>query len=491
MKNKFGLLDLTVCSIWALAILGDRHFWDTSLLIFAFLTTIIRISFVFAMLKSEKRAWISLAGMLVMISFMFYWSNLLGIDNMAKYMFYITGIDWNMKAYISLVLVCSLWIVILPFVLYFTMLFRKRLIRTDLEWYDMLGRILWKDNRAKAYSFLMLICIVAFYTGLAMDARACRVVCVMAPVASYLVLCNHYHVPSKNVWLLVVGMVVFYCAQPFGGFLRVVLLALSLLTVMYLGVVFCNYTKKCTLSVLLILYIGIFIPSLSIGYNVYSCINYGRFEYYSYVPYNGIFYISDSSKEYMGLRDRYGLLVKPEYEAVCHSFDGSWASKVELRKDGYSQYYNIWTGELSGIGDINGKLQAEICKKVKDFACKYGKEYSDCFEVKVTEIPTSRTVSHVKVVMYGFPHYNYGKGSFLPEDVTRLSSGEASYDKAVNVSDSRKMMLSYAYDLKKDSMLMYRINVKIALDSLPDKAMAVELTEKIAQSEMLSCKPVK
>lgn len=482
MKNKFGLLDLTVCSVWALAILGDRNFWDTPLLILAFLTAILRISFVFAMLKSEKRAWISLAGMLVMISFMFYWPNFLGIANMAKYMFYITCIDWNIKAYTGLVLVCSIWIVILPFVLYFTKLFCKKLIRTDLVWYDMLGRILWKDNRAKTYLFLMLICIVAFYTGLAMDARACRIVCIMAPVASYLVLCSHYHVPSKNVWLLVAGMVMFYYAQPFGGFWRVLLLALSLSSVIYLGTVFCSYTKKCTLSVFLILYIGIFIPSLSIGYNVYSCINYGRFGYYSHVPYNGIFYISDSSREYMGLRDRYGLLVKPEYEAVCHSFDGSWASKVELRKDGYSQYYNIWTGEFSGIGDINGKLQAEICKKVKDFACKYGKNYSDCFEVKVTEIPTSRTVGHVKVVMYGIPHYDYGKAPFLPEDAPCLSSGEVSYDKSVDVSDFRKMMLSYAFDLKTDSTLMYRINVKIALDSLPDKAMAVELTEKIAKS---------
>lgn len=481
MKNRFWLLDLIVCSVWILAILGDRNFWNTPLSVVASLTAVIRVSFVFAMLKSEKLAWVSLAGMVVTTSFMLCWSNFLSISNIARYMFYVTGMDWNMNVYTGLTVICFLWIVILPFVLYFTMLLRKKLKRTGLVWYDMLGRVLWKDNLARTYSILMIICIVAFYTGLAMDARACRIVCIVAPVASYLLLCSHYRVPYKNVWLLVIGMLVFFYVQPFAGFWRIALLALSLSSVIYMGIVFFNYTNKYILSVLLILYIGMFIPSLSIGYNIYSCINYGRFGYYSHVPYNGIFYINDSSKEYMGLRDRYGLLVKPEYEVVCHSFDGSWTSEVELRKDGYSRYYDIWTGEFRDESDINGELQAEICKKVKDFACKYGKDYYDCFEVKVTEIPTSRIISHVKVVMCGIPYYDYENEFSLPEDSFRLSSGETLCDTSVNIAGFKKKMLSYAFDFKTDSILTYRINVNIAQDSIPDNALAVELTEKIAQ----------
>lgn len=91
-------------------------------------------------------------------------------------------------------------------------------------------------------------------------------------------------------------------------------------------------TDKLVLSVLTVFYIGMFLPSLAIGYNQYACIRYGRQYYYSHAPYNGIFYIKDISGEKQGLRDRYGILVEPEYDGIYHPDGNGGLVEIELRK---------------------------------------------------------------------------------------------------------------------------------------------------------------
>lgn len=49
-------------------------------------------------------------------------------------------------------------------------------------------------------------------------------------------------------------------------------------------------------------------------------------------------------------------------------------------------------------------------------------------------------------------------------------------------------MLSYALDLKLDTVPMYRINLKIAQDKLPEKSMAEELANMISQNEFFNPK---
>ena len=121
---------------------------------------------------------------------------------------------------------------------------------------------------------------------------------------------------------------------------------------------------------------------------------------------------------------------------------------------------------------------------------KYTTDYDDRIEVKITELSTSKVLSHVKVAMYGLLFYNYKDTESLPEDTVDLASGEVSYDTLVCLKHSQKEMLSYAFDVKQDTVPMYRINLKIAQDKQPEKSMAEELANMISQNEFFNPKQI-
>lgn len=486
MRNKFLWIDLAVCSIWLLAILGDRNTWNSGVHFIAILTAAMRLTFTFSIVKGEKRAWIPLVGMITLTALMLQDFQLIGIDNMASYVFPVLNIKRDVVAYKVLVLFNVVWIWLVPPILYFIRLFRKQLIKTDSRWQDMSGCILWNDKKARTYSVLMLACIITFYTGLAMNARACRAVCLVIPTMSYWMICRYYHVKPRKLWLLVVSMVVFYYAQPFAGLWRIVMLSISLVAVIYMAVQFYRATNKHVLSVLIIFYIGIFLPSVAIGYNQYACMDYGRLYYNSHIPYDGVFYIKDFSGEKEGLRDRYGVLVEPEYDGIYYPGGHPGLGGVELRRDGYQVYYDLWTGHIRKDNDIDEYLQSEICRKLNEFVDKRHTDYDDRLEVKVTEIPTSKVLGHVKMAMYGLPSYNYEDTDFLPEDTVGLSSGQSVCDTLVVLKHSQKKMISYAVDLKKDAVPMYRINLKIAKDEMPEVSTAEELANAISQIDFFN-----
>ena len=214
MKNKFYWIDLAVCSVWILAILGDRHIWNSALELITILTVVMRVTYTFAIARNEKRAWIPLLGMIVTTALMLQSDHFIGTDNIAYYAFPILNIKGNINSYRVIALFSVLWVWMLPLVLYFIKLFRRKLVRTDAKWKDMLGAILWKDKTARTYSTLMLTCIITFFTGLAMNAKACRIACLVMPAFSYWLICHHYRLRPKRLWLLVISMAVFYYAQP-------------------------------------------------------------------------------------------------------------------------------------------------------------------------------------------------------------------------------------------------------------------------------------
>lgn len=449
-----------------------------------------RVTYTFAIARNEKRAWVPLLGMIATTALMLQSTHFMGVDNMAYYAFPILNIKSDIISYRVMVLFSVLWIWLLPPILYFVKLFRKKLVRTDAKWKDMLGAILWNDKTARTYSTLTLTCIITFFTGLAMNAKACRVVCLILPTLSYWLICHHYRIRPKRLWLLVVSMAVFYYARPYVGLWRIMMLSVSLAIVIYMTALIYQATNKHVVSVLTIFYIGMFLPSLAIGYNQYACIRYGRLYYYSYAPYTGIFYIKDVLGEKQGLRDRYGILVEPEYDGIYHPDGNGGLVEIELRKNGHSEYYDPWTDEIRKDDNINDDLQAEICKDIDAFVDKYTTDYDDRIEVKITELSTSKVLSHVKVAMYGLLFYNYKDTESLPEDTVDLASGEVSYDTLVCLKHSQKEMPSYAFDVKQDTVPMYRINLKIAQDKQPEKSMAEELANMISQNEFFNPKQI-
>ena len=100
---------------------------------------------------------------------------------------------------------------------------------------------------------------------------------------------------------------------------------------------------------------------------------------------------------------------------------------------------------------------------------------------------TKRVISHVKATVNGNLIYDYSDGPFLPKETAALQSGEIRCDTlAVPESSSSKVMLSHALDIRKDSVVIYRIGIKIAAEKMPETSVATQLANEIAQSKVFT-----
>ena len=90
------------------------------------------------------------------------------------------------------------------------------------------------------------------------------------------------------------------------------------------------------------------------------------------------------------------------------------------------------------------------------------------------------------MIIYGVPQYYYGKASFWPEDTVILSSDKFSSDTFMTLEYGKKNILRYTKDLMRDSIPVYRIDVKIATGLIPQKSMIAELVNNIAKCKTLN-----
>ena len=151
MKNKILWMDLAVCFVWALAILGSKWlFWDNFYAVMCIILIVWRLSFTFALMHKERRAWLPMVGAVTIFLLFEETVHWLGLHELSTYPFYIMDIQYDDFTSTIILGVVFLWLFILPFVVYFVQLIRKKLIRTELTWGDMFGCILWKDRKAKA-----------------------------------------------------------------------------------------------------------------------------------------------------------------------------------------------------------------------------------------------------------------------------------------------------------------------------------------------------
>lgn len=348
-KHHLLLPDLLLCTLWLWAVLGERYTWSSPVELVALVAVFQRIVVAFLLQKSEIRTWLPLGIMSVCLSLLMGGGIFPGLDILVRYPFVVHGIDrLEPEGYGFICILITAWLWGLPVIIYLVQLFRRRLKKTDLRWGDLLGAILWKNRKAGVYAGLLLISIAALYAGLAMNARVCRFVCLAAPAISYWLLCRHYQVRNPKMGLLLAGMFIFYYAQVFSGALRLAMLGISLVIVAYLGIRLFRIRQGLIPLLTTVLYIGIGLPLLSIGYNQYTGIAYPRVGFGSMEPYDGIFFITDATKTYYGLRDRYGILVEPKYEHITpkQTHPTFWYQQVELEKDGETDVYDLWRNEL-------------------------------------------------------------------------------------------------------------------------------------------------
>lgn len=490
MKQKLFWLDLAVCSLWLLAILGGRHWWwasPPSLLLLA--AAAARTTFAFVFRRGDKRAWIPLAVLAVLMILPVCAGGDLGIQPFSTIFFALTGIDYSPAARAVILIFVAAWIWLLPLVAYIVTLLRGKLVRTDISLADTFGAILWHDTRARAYSALMLATITVLYAGLAMYAPMCVFACFAAPALCYYILARYYGIRARKLGLMVAAMVVFYFAQPTTGLLRIALLAASLAAVAYMCSRFYRERKELLLSVAATVFLGVLLPSMAIGYNQYTCLNYGRAGYFPLKGYRGIFYVRSS--EGFGLRNRYGLLVEPRYGwPMPHRNNWlAWGDELELLRNGYCTLYDVLNNSFRQDDAINHELQDSICAVVNRHLDDFNYDRDDRIEVRVREYATGKEISHVKAEKSGeYTDYDYSPETYIPTDTCAEKPGEFVADTLVSLTEgknpvfeSRRQVLSYSRDVEPNGVPAYNILILAAREKMPAQKELETLAEKIGE----------
>lgn len=475
-------IDLAICSLWTIAALGSRIAWvDTPVTWIVMLLIMSRLLLSFTLYHREKKSWIP--GLLFMGLTAFAISTELDIklSELASKVFPLLNLDFNRWWYVGLTLAVATWLWIVPLVVFLVNIFCKGSLTDTLTWKDALGKLLWTDKTARTYCSLLLITIGTLYAGLTMNARLCLFASVVAPTMSFHLLKRYYGLEKGKMWVLVISMLIFFFAQPHAGLLRMSMLGISFSMVAYVCSSFYQKEKKLLLSVISAIYVGILLPSLAIGNNQYTCFNVGRTGYYSLDIYPGIFSIEDKKTGKIGLRSRYALLVKPEYESIVYHTPRHWFGKLELRKNGYYTLYDICNNEYRKDNHISHQLQDSLCQIVEEHLSEYDYKYDESLEVRLIEAKNSQVRTHIKALKNGSVIYNYDdKGAFIPTDSVSYTPGTIVCDSLVRLEWCMLKSLSYTHNATTNDSAVYNIHVTLARENMPKPKEAEMLVQKIS-----------
>ena len=475
-------IDLAICSLWTIAALGSRIAWvDTPVTWIVMLLIMSRLLLSFTLYHREKKSWIP--GLLFMGLTAFAISTELDIklSELASKVFPLLNLDFNRWWYVGLTLAVATWLWIVPLVVFLVNIFCKGSLTDTLTWKDALGKLLWTDKTARTYCSLLLITIGTLYAGLTMNARLCLFASVVAPTMSFHLLKRYYGLEKGKMWVLVISMLIFFFAQPHAGLLRMSMLGISFSMVAYVCSSFYQKEKKLLLSVISAIYVGILLPSLAIGNYQYTCFNVGRTGYYSLDIYPGIFSIEDKKTGKIGLRSRYALLVKPEYESIVYHTPRHWFGKLELRKNGYYTLYDICNNEYRKDNHISHQLQDSLCQIVEEHLSEYDYKYDERLEVRLIEAKNSQVRTHIKALKNGSVIYNYDdKGAFIPTDSVSYTPGTIVCDSLVRLEWCMLKSLSYTHNATTNDSAVYNIHVTLARENMPKPKEAEMLVQKIS-----------
>ena len=482
MRKILLEIDLAICSLWTIAALGSRIAWvATPATWIVMLLIMSRLLLSFTLYHREKKSWIP--GLLFMGLAAFAVSTELDIklNELASKVFPLLNIDFDQWWYVGLTLAVATWLWVVPLAVFLVNIFRKGFLTDTLTWKDALGKLLWTDKTARTYCSLLLITTGTLYAGLAMNARICLFACVVAPTLSFHLLKRYYGLEKGKVWVLVISMLIFFFAQTHAGLLRMSMLSISFCMVAYVCSSFYQKEKKLLLSVMSAIYVGILLPSLAIGNNQYTCFNVGRTGYYFLDTYPGIFSIEDKKTGKIGLRSRYGLLVKPEYESIVYHTPRHWFGKLELRKNGYYTLYDICNNEYRKDNHISHQLQDSICHIVEGHLSEYDYKPDERLEVKLIEAKNSQVRTHIKALKNGSVIYDYDdKGAFIPTDSVSCTPGTIVRDSFVRLEWCMLKSLSYTHDATTNDSVVYNIQVTLARENMPKPKEAETLVQKIS-----------
>ncbi len=347
MKSILFYLDLIICAVWMLFVFGRYGGWAIPAAAICIPAVFYRFVLTFSLSKNEVRSWLPLLIYTPLSLWIVFSGYDISVSQIADYFFHLTQIEHNDVIHGIIKDFFLFWLFALPYIYYLFLLIRKETLRTELTWPELIGAILWRDRHTKIISAILMVMLVAFITGLSMSAAACQLMCFSAVPITYWLICRYISIKAEKLWMLVIAMAIFWGAQIMSGWWRGVMLLISLGMVAYVGIVISNKIKNVLMNIAFTLYLGILLPSFSIGYNQYACIQYARSGFHYLEPFRGILYITDGKGLY-GLRDRYGMIIEPEYKTIRigEKRTSYWSHQYILQKDGCNRYYDAFNNKF-------------------------------------------------------------------------------------------------------------------------------------------------
>ena len=347
MNTKLLYLDLIICSVWMLFVFGRYGGWAIPVAAICLPAVFYRFVLTFSLSKNEVRSWLPLLIYAPLSLWIVFSGYDISVSQIADYFFHLTNLEHNDFIYGLIKNFLAIWLFALPYLYYLFLLICKRTERTELTWTDLWGAILWHDKQTKIISAILIVMLISFITGFSMSAAACQLMCISTAPVTYWLICRYNSVKTEKLWMLVMAMAIFWCAQITSGVWRCFMLLISMGMVTYVGIILSHKMKDGLMAIALILYLGVMLPSFSIGYNQYACIKYARSGFHYLEPFRGILYITDGNGQY-GLRDRYGMIIEPEYETIRigEKRTSYWSHLYILQKDSCNIYYDAFNNKF-------------------------------------------------------------------------------------------------------------------------------------------------
>ena len=371
--------------------------------------------------------------------------------------------------------VLKVWLGLFPVVAYAVNAMRKGGMVDNLTWKEAMGLLLWTDRRAKTYCALLLVALFALFFGLALYDRACALACVVAPMVSL------------------------YLLQRLRG---VAMLALSLCAMAYACGGLLRSVKDLPFYVVVVGYLGVLLPCMAIGSNPYCCLDVARVFRQRLDAYPGILVVKDPETGKVGLRYRYGMLVKPEFDSFAFHTANNRIGVLEMRRNGYYTLYDLWSKKRWVADSIDHSLQDRICKVVEGHAKVYDYENYDCMEIRVTELASNqldtctglvsnnqldactkqdsnKLVACVKARKMEPVYYYCDSDPFIPTDSIARTAGEVVRDTVVAPHEITLHSISYAQSVTVGKGQTYLVQVLLARKQKPTQQEAVNLVQNV------------
>lgn len=363
LRKGFYLFDLLVLGVLVLCIehtMLYRYTWEIWLMDIAVL---LRLNSTFLLYRRERLGIFPIAVFTLLFG---YYVLVVSFNNMffrmGEYPSIVLNTQplgdnyiWERYPTIELGIRCIVyWSWLMPILAYAILFLRRKTIKNEYRWYDLVGLAIFKDRAGRLLLTMLLLMFIAYMVGYQLNGQLSFYALMSLPLVAYYHL-NKY-VERMVHWseyvILAVGLFIFDKAQYEINEERMMYLAVSGLAILCVCVWMFLRTKRVMASLFALVMAAVVLPGLSIGYNIYQSLEGARsINYVNIGTKRGYMYIMRSEddngakKMLFGIRDRYRTTIPCQFRVILLDNFYSPFAKCTT-EDGKVLIYNIEKGYI-------------------------------------------------------------------------------------------------------------------------------------------------